>query len=189
MRRVVVIGPPGSGKSTLARSLGVACGLPVLHLDHAYWRPGWVRAPAEAFRAEVGRIAALPAWVIDGNTGGTLAPRLARADAVVFLDLPLRLTLPRVLRRALPGPARASRPEPALLRGCPCSVPEWLFAIRGRCFICSDGQPGLAGSGRSDLERAGLKSGRPDRGRHGGPVVRDRATGVPRYVAFATLGS
>ena len=103
MRRVVVMGPPGSGKSTLARRLGARHGLPVFHLDHAYWQPGWVPAPYDVFRAEVERIAALPAWVMDGNYGNTLASRLARADTVVFLDLPPRLTLPRVLRRALVG--------------------------------------------------------------------------------------
>ncbi len=103
MRRVIVMGPPGSGKSTLARYLGARHDLPVLHLGHAYRRPGWVPAPPEAFRAEVKRIAALPAWVVDGNYGATLAPRLTRADTIVFLDLPPWITLPRVLRRALIG--------------------------------------------------------------------------------------
>ena len=103
MRRVIIMGPPGSGKSTLARRLGSLNGLPVFHLDRAYWRPGWLPAPPEAFLAEVERIAALPAWVMDGNYVAMLAPRLARADTVVFLDLPPRAYLPRVLRRALVG--------------------------------------------------------------------------------------
>ncbi len=103
MRRVIIMGPPGSGKSTLARRLGTLHGLPVFHLDHAYWRPGWSPAPPDAFRAEVERIAGLPAWVMDGNYRATLEPRLARADTVVFLDLPPRVYLPRVLRRALVG--------------------------------------------------------------------------------------
>lgn len=103
MRRVIIMGPPGSGKSTLARRLGVLHDLPVFHLDHAYWRPGWLPAPPEAFRAEVERIAGLSAWVMGGNYGITLQPRLARADTVVFLDLPPRAYLPRILRRTLVG--------------------------------------------------------------------------------------
>lgn len=103
MQRVIIMGPPGSGKSTLARRIVALHGLPVFHLDHAYWRPGWSPAPPEEFLAEVERVAALPAWVMDGNYGVALAPRLARADTVVFLDLPPRVYLPRLLRRALVG--------------------------------------------------------------------------------------
>lgn len=33
--------------------------------------------PADALGDEVERIAALPTWVVDGNYGNTLAPRLA----------------------------------------------------------------------------------------------------------------
>ena len=103
MLPIVIMGPPGSGKSTLARRFGARHDLPVFHLDHVYWRPGWLPASPEAFSAEVERLADLPAWVMDGNYGATLAPRLARADTVVFLDLPPRTYLPRVLRRALVG--------------------------------------------------------------------------------------
>lgn len=116
MERIVVMGPPGSGKSTLARALGAQRGLPVFHLDQAFWRPGWVEAPAEAFRAEVERIAASPRWVIDGNYTGTLACRLQRADMVVFLEAPSWLSLLRVLRRTAVGYGRV-RPDAA--PGCP----------------------------------------------------------------------
>ena len=33
----------GSGKSTFARALAARTGLPVIHLDLHYWKPGWVR--------------------------------------------------------------------------------------------------------------------------------------------------
>lgn len=99
MQRIVIMGPPGSGKSTLARRLGVRHGLPVFHLDQAYWRPGWVEASADAFRAEVGRLAALPAWVIEGNYTGTIAPRFAAADTVIYLDAPTMLCVLRIVRR------------------------------------------------------------------------------------------
>lgn len=99
MRRVIILGALGSGKSTLARRFGAAHGLPVFHLDRAFHRPGWRPAPEDEFRAEVERIAALPAWVIDGNYKGTIASRFARADTLVYLDMPAWLTMPRLVRR------------------------------------------------------------------------------------------
>ncbi len=163
MRQVVVMGPPGSGKSTLARRLGIGCGLPVFPLDHACWGPGWVPAAPEAFRAEVERIAALPAWVMDGNYGATLAPRLARADAVVFLDLPPRVYLPRVLRRALVGavvgrtqaPGCRERLDPAFLR----YALAWRRERRGKDLALLEGfrgtvlVPGSDGEVRRVVER------------------------------------
>jgi len=115
-RRVVILGPPGSGKSTLARDLGARHGLPVFHLDRAYWHPGWVEAEPAAFRAEVERIAALPAWVVDGNYIDTIAPRFAAADTVIYLDMPAWRCTARMLRRTLSslGQVRPDGPE-----GCP----------------------------------------------------------------------
>ncbi len=170
MRRVVVMGPPGSGKSTLARAVGGACGVPVFHLDHAFWQPGWVRAPEAAFRAEVARIAALPAWVIDGNYGDTLAPRLARAEAVVFLDLPPQVTLPRVLRRAVVGavlgreqaPGCRERVDAAFLR----YAIGWRRARRGKDLALLEGFGGAVFVPRSDAEVARVVEGLL--GRHGG---------------------
>jgi adenylate kinase family enzyme len=115
-RRVVVMGPPGSGKSTLARRIGACYRLPVYHLDQAYWRSGWIAAPAAEFRAEVARLAALPAWVIDGNYIDTIGPRFAAADVVIYLDVAPWRSVVRIVRRALLGYGRV-RPDAAL--GCP----------------------------------------------------------------------
>ena len=116
MRRVVVMGPPGSGKSTLARRIGARYGLPVFHLDQAYWQPGWVETPAAQFHAEVARLAALPAWVIDGNYVATIGPRFQVADTVVYLNVPSWLSVLRVAGRALFLLGRVRR-DSAL--GCP----------------------------------------------------------------------
>ena len=40
MQRIAVVGSGGAGKSTFGRELGRLLGLPVIHLDHHYWRPG-----------------------------------------------------------------------------------------------------------------------------------------------------
>ncbi len=92
MRRVVIVGPPGGGKSTLAHRLGARHGLPVFHLDHTYRRLGWLPASPGAFRADVERIADLPARAMGGTVGDTVAPRPAKADTIVSMgrDCPER---------------------------------------------------------------------------------------------------
>ncbi|WP_033289938.1 DNA topology modulation protein FlaR [Amycolatopsis jejuensis] len=100
-RRIVVLGCSGSGKSTLARQLGATLGVPVTHLDRLFWRPGWVQAPFEEFRAGVAKAVSTGAWVIEGNYSKTLDLRLPLADTVVFLDPPRAVCMVRVLRRHL----------------------------------------------------------------------------------------
>ena len=87
-RRVVVTGLAGSGKSTFAVALAAETGLPVIHLDLAFWKPGWV-APSETEWREKRRVVlAGDAWIADGNYHETLDLRIERADTVVVLDMP-----------------------------------------------------------------------------------------------------
>jgi adenylate kinase family enzyme len=112
---VLVVGSGGAGKSTLAVRLGAAWHLPVVHLDREFWQPGWVETPKPAWRERVTELVAQPRWVMDGNYGGTVELRMGRADLIVLLDLPRRVTIPRVLRRSLVWRGR-SRPDMA--EGC-----------------------------------------------------------------------
>jgi adenylate kinase family enzyme len=99
MQRIMIIGGPGSGKSTLARQLGDKLGLPVIHIDPMFWAPGWVqRDPAQTL-VMIDAAAAQQAWVFEGNRADHYAGRAARADLIVFLDLPRVLRLWRILRR------------------------------------------------------------------------------------------
>ncbi len=116
MQRIAIIGCGGSGKSTLARELGAVLGLPVHHLDQLYWHPGWVETAPTQWRALQQQLCSQPAWIMDGNYGGTLDLRLAAADAVVFLDLPTRVCLWGAVRRFLQHRGR-SRPDMAV--DCP----------------------------------------------------------------------
>ena len=116
MRRIMILGPPGSGKSTLARELGARLGLPVFHLDQAFWRPGWVESPRTEFYLEAERLAGLPDWVIDGNFTDAIAPRLAAADMIVYLDAPRWLSILRIAKRIASSYGRV-RPDAA--PGCP----------------------------------------------------------------------
>lgn len=98
-QRIMILGGPGSGKSTLARHLGETLGLPIIHLDAVFWRPGWVEPDKAAFVQEVATLAQEDCWVMDGNYTKTWPARMARADTVIFLDVSLPRRLLRVLQR------------------------------------------------------------------------------------------
>ncbi len=115
-QRITVIGSPGGGKSTLATAIADATGLPLFHLDREYWQPGWVEPDKAAWRERNARLVAQERWVIDGNYGSSLPARLARADLVVWLDLPIRVCVAGALRRL----ARyRGRVRPDMREGCP----------------------------------------------------------------------
>jgi adenylate kinase family enzyme len=106
----MVLGNGGSGKTSLARELGARTGLPVIHLDALYWTAGWTPTPDDRWEEIVRDLAAGEEWIIDGNYSRTLGSRLARADTVIFLDLPRVLCVWRVTRRWLRYRGR-SRPD------------------------------------------------------------------------------
>lgn len=104
MKRVLVIGSCGSGKSTLSRRLHERTGLPLVHLDRHYWKPGWVEPAKDEWRSKVSELISEDSWILDGNYGGTMEMRLKRADTVIWLDLSRYLCVLRVLKRTfVPG--------------------------------------------------------------------------------------
>ncbi|MGI8911315.1 MAG: AAA family ATPase [Rubrobacteraceae bacterium] len=116
VKRILVIGSGGARKSTLSLRLGEILGIEVVHLDTLYWRPGWREGSRLEWEETVRRRAGRRDWIMDGNYGGTLDLRLARADAVILLDLPRSLCIRRVLLRRL---RYAHRSRPDMAPGCP----------------------------------------------------------------------
>ncbi len=112
MRRIAVIGCAGAGKSTFSRKLGERLGMPVTHLDSLYWRAGWTETPKDEWRETISGLVERESWLIDGNYGGTLDERLRAADTVIYLDVPRRVCLWRVVKRWATY-RRKSRPDMA----------------------------------------------------------------------------
>jgi adenylate kinase family enzyme len=96
----VVASASGCGKTTVGRAIADRLRVPFVELDALHHGPGWTEASAKELQAKVRPIVESHAWVIDGNYRGKLGDLvLERADLVVWLDLPMRVWLPRLLRR------------------------------------------------------------------------------------------
>jgi adenylate kinase family enzyme len=100
-RRVLVSGLAGAGKSTFSRALSAKTGLPLIHLDIHFWKPGWVEPTDEEWREKQRVLLSGDEWIIDGNYHATLDLRLERADTVVYLDTPWWVCVWRALIRGV----------------------------------------------------------------------------------------
>lgn len=116
VRRIMIVGQPGAGKSTLAARLAERTGLPVIHIDKIHWQAGWVeRSKADKTRLCL-EAEQQDRWVFEGGHSATWPSRLARADMLIWLDLPVGVRLWRVVRRAIVG---LGRTRPDMAEGCP----------------------------------------------------------------------
>ncbi len=101
-RRVAVVGSPGAGKTTFARALAARLGVPHVELDALFHGPGWTPTPADEMRARIAAAQGAGGWVVDGNYARSGGDQVRRsADTVVWLDLPRRVVMRRVLLRTL----------------------------------------------------------------------------------------
>lgn len=97
--RVLLYGVTGSGKTTAARRLAEATGLPLVDVDQVCWQPGWVQVPTDEQRRRFTEICSGDRWVLDTAYGVWTDVALARAELVVALDYPRRVSLARLVRR------------------------------------------------------------------------------------------
>jgi adenylate kinase family enzyme len=102
-RRIVVVGNSGSGKSYLAARIAQACALSVVDLDQIYWAEGsyGTKRDDAVARNLVEKIAARPAWVIEGVFGALCGLVLQNATGLIWLDLPWDTCRAGLMQRGL----------------------------------------------------------------------------------------
>ncbi len=102
--RVVVIGNTNAGKSTLASQLAELINGKHIELDALFWRnPNWQQPETAEFQAAMrAAVESTPRWTSSGNYFGGGAQEILwpLADTLIWLDMPLRTVLPRVVNRS-----------------------------------------------------------------------------------------
>lgn len=106
-RRILIAGVSGTGKSTFARRLAQATGISYTEMDALYHGPNWT--PRETFLHDVELFTRAPSWITEWQYREARPLLLERADTLLWLDLPTRVTLGRVVRRTVRR--RVSREE------------------------------------------------------------------------------
>ncbi|MEL6470742.1 MAG: adenylate kinase [Cyanobacteria bacterium J06623_4] len=121
MNKVAVFGNAGAGKSTLSRRLADTTGLPWVPLDSLQYLPGGSAVPHAEFVAAHDSLLHQGQWIVDGfGSMDTLWKRLAIADTLIYLDMPVVQHYWWVTKRFLQGAwvSPAGWPEGSpLLRG------------------------------------------------------------------------
>jgi adenylate kinase family enzyme len=97
--RLLVAGTSGSGKTTVARLVSTSLGVPHTEIDGLFHGPGWT--PRPGFDADVRQLAALPSWVTEWQYDSARPVLAARADLLVWLDLPWPTTMRQVTLRTV----------------------------------------------------------------------------------------
>jgi adenylate kinase family enzyme len=98
-RRIIVAGVSGVGKTTLAGRIATVTGAPHTEIDGLFHGTGW--EPRLEFLADVDAFTSETAWVTEFQYGSARPMLAARADLLVWLDLPFPVTLARVVRRTV----------------------------------------------------------------------------------------
>lgn len=89
-QRTAIIGNAAGGKTTLARQMSLWTGCPVTHVDSVQFQPGMKLRPYKDSIEILLEIQNNSEWIIDGyGPLDILEKRLAMADQIVFIDLPL----------------------------------------------------------------------------------------------------
>lgn len=103
MKKINIVGVSGNGKTTLAKKLSSELRVPHIQLDALYHQFGWTPTNIDVFRKNVAdKINDTDGWVIDGSYHSKLGDLvLKNADTIVWLDLPLAVSMYRLLKRCM----------------------------------------------------------------------------------------
>ena len=122
MKKLIIIGSPGAGKSTLATKLGSILGIPVVHLDSFFWKPGWLRTTKNERLAILEEITVYHNhWILDGNYENVIDYQLGITEGVILFNFPRYVCYWRVIKRRLSYIGKA---HPEIAPGCPDKI-DW----------------------------------------------------------------
>jgi adenylate kinase family enzyme len=100
-RRIVIVGSSCAGKSTLGERLAGLLQAPFVELDALHWKPNWQESTDEEFIPKVAAATAGDGWVVAGSYHRVASKVVwPRAQTIIWLDLPLPLTLALIVRRS-----------------------------------------------------------------------------------------
>ena len=104
MKKVAVFGNAGGGKSTLSKKLAETTKLPLYVLDKIEYEAGGKEVEYQNYLQAHNQILESERWIIDGyGCLETLWTRLAAADTLVYIDLPLPRHFLWVSKRLVKG--------------------------------------------------------------------------------------
>ena len=106
-QRVLVAGLSGSGKTTLARRIGAAFAIPHTEIDALFHGPEWT--PRPSFGTDIDNLIRQPRWVTEWQYSQARPRLAARADLLVWLDLPFPRALWQLSRRTVVRRIRSER--------------------------------------------------------------------------------
>lgn len=117
IRRIHILGAAGSGKTTLARHAAERLKCPWYELDTIAYVGGYARKRTLAERlTNLQEIAIQPAWATEGFFLWWIDELLGSADAIVWLDLPMTISIPRVVTRHFKLSWAGENRHPGLLK-------------------------------------------------------------------------
>jgi len=121
-RRIAIAGAPGAGKTTLAGRLSPLVDAPAVELDALAHGPGWTMRPE--FAADVDAFTAGAGWITEWQFDEARPVIAARADTLIWLDLPTRVIMTRLVRRIV-----ASRRSREVLWAGNTEAPLWKVLV------------------------------------------------------------
>ncbi|MBK22634.1 MAG: adenylate kinase [Halobacteriovorax sp.] len=101
MKKILVVGSSCTGKTSTARLIEKELGIPFTDMDDLFWKPNWGESSEEELRLKMTKATDAESWVMSGNFRRTNDITWARADAIVWLNLPFPVVLRQAIYRTL----------------------------------------------------------------------------------------